>query len=270
MLYLKRGSSGAFVVTLQTKLLNSGFNPGKIDGNFGGGTEAAVIAFQKSEDLLPDGIVGIETIAKLKLSNTPQEVIEPNTTSFKNKFSVEIVSKLFPTTPISNIRKNLPFVLDSLADLKLDDKDMILMALATIRAETEGFEPISEFRSRWNSSPRGHSFDLYDNRSDLGNKGKPDGASFKGRGFIQLTGRANYTFYSLKLRLGNQLIESPDLANNPSVAAKLIAYFLKDKEKLIRQAILEKNLKQARKLVNGGSHGYSIFKNTFKTGNKLI
>lgn len=107
MLYLKRGSSGAFVVTLQTKLLNSGFNPGKIDGNFGGGTEAAVIAFQKSEDLLPDGIVGIETIAKLKLSNTPQEVIEPNTTSFKNKFSVEIVSKLFPTTPISNIRKNL-------------------------------------------------------------------------------------------------------------------------------------------------------------------
>lgn len=96
MLYLKRGSSGAFVVTLQTKLLNSGFNPGKIDGNFGGGTEAAVIAFQKSEDLLPDGIVGIETIAKLKLSNTPQEVIEPNTTSFKNKFSVEIVSKIIP------------------------------------------------------------------------------------------------------------------------------------------------------------------------------
>ena len=54
------------------------------------------------------------------------------------------------------------------------------MAIATIRAETAGFEPISEFKSRFNTSPQGHPFDLYDSRKDLGNCGAPDGTNFKG------------------------------------------------------------------------------------------
>lgn len=56
---------------------------------------------------------------------------------------------------------------------------MVLMALATIRAETEGFEPISEYKSEYNTSPSGHPFDLYDNRQDLGNTGKLDGKNLK-------------------------------------------------------------------------------------------
>ncbi|ADY57486.1 Peptidoglycan-binding domain 1 protein [Syntrophobotulus glycolicus DSM 8271] len=62
---LRRGSRGSSVRTLQTRLNNQGFNPGPIDGIFGSRTQAAVIAFQNSRCLSPDGIVGRKTWAAL-------------------------------------------------------------------------------------------------------------------------------------------------------------------------------------------------------------
>jgi len=63
--------------------------------------------------------------------------------------------------------------------------------------------PISEFKSKFNTSPNGHPFDLYDNRrKDLGNQGKPDGKRYRGRGFIQLTGRFNYNKHGKAIGLG--------------------------------------------------------------------
>jgi peptidoglycan L-alanyl-D-glutamate endopeptidase CwlK len=152
----------------------------------------------------------------------------------------------------------------------LVDKPMVLMALATIRAETEGFEPISESQSRFNTSPDGHPFDLYDHRRDLGNIRPCDGEMFKGRGFIQLTGRANYQRYSAALGLGRQLVDRPDLANDPAIAAQLLSIFLKAKERAIKEALLEKDLKLARKLVNGGSHGLERFTEAFTIGETLL
>lgn len=58
---LKKGDSGPNVVLLQQKLTAAGFNPGTADGNFGNGTETAVINFQKSKNLPADGIVGTAT-----------------------------------------------------------------------------------------------------------------------------------------------------------------------------------------------------------------
>ena len=52
---------------------------------------------------------------------------------------------------------------------EIGDRPMVLMALATIRAESAGFRPIDEGISRYNTSPSGHPFDLYDHRHDLGN-----------------------------------------------------------------------------------------------------
>src|SRR5271163_1669348 len=62
---LQDGSTGPSVVRLQTRLAQLGFPPGAIDGSFGPGTFAAVVAFQKSEGLLADGIVGSRTAAAL-------------------------------------------------------------------------------------------------------------------------------------------------------------------------------------------------------------
>ena len=66
MATLKRGSTGPDVKQLQEQLQARGFSPGNIDGTFGGGTEAALIAFQKSEGLLADGVAGPKTLIKLE------------------------------------------------------------------------------------------------------------------------------------------------------------------------------------------------------------
>ena len=63
MAVLELKSHGDDVVALQQALEARGFNPGVSDGVFGPGTEAAVIAFQKSEGLTPDGIVGPQTVS---------------------------------------------------------------------------------------------------------------------------------------------------------------------------------------------------------------
>ncbi len=62
---LRVGSQGSAVTTLQTQLLRHGASPGPIDGDFGPATKAAVIRFQRSHGLDPDGIVGPQTQAAL-------------------------------------------------------------------------------------------------------------------------------------------------------------------------------------------------------------
>jgi peptidoglycan hydrolase-like protein with peptidoglycan-binding domain len=55
---IKPGSKGSEVEELQRRLEDEGFEPGSIDGVFGRKTKAAVIAFQKSCGLEPDGVCG--------------------------------------------------------------------------------------------------------------------------------------------------------------------------------------------------------------------
>jgi putative chitinase len=259
---LQLNSSGAAVMALQRALQAAGFNPGAIDGSFGAGTEAAVLAFQKSKGIAADGVVGPNTATALGLDAIPA------VPSAVPGVTVQVVSQMFPGTPIGNIRANLPPVLDAMVSAQLPDRAMILMALGTIRAETESFEPISEGQSHFNTSLGGQPFDLYDNRADLGNKGAPDGANFRGRGFVQLTGRANYTHYASET--GLDLVNNPELANDPQVAAKLLARFLSDREDRIREALAGKDLATARRLVNGGSNGLDRFTDAFNRGMQLI
>jgi peptidoglycan hydrolase-like protein with peptidoglycan-binding domain len=278
---LKKGSSGPDVLTLQSTLKQLGFDPNGVDGVFGPGTEAAVIAFQKSKGLTPDGIVGPNTMAALQANaavagtnvsgtTSSASVVAGATSTATITVTVAEVAKMFPGVPISNIQTNLPFVLQALTAAGLGDKDMILMALATIRAETGNFTPLSEFQSKFNTAPGGPPFGLYDNRADLGNQGPPDGANFRGRGYIQLTGRTNYRIHGAAIGLGNQLITNPKLANQPDIAGKLLASFLKAKESQIRRALARNNLAAARKLVNGGTHGLQQFTDAFNIGKTVI
>lgn len=282
MALLKRGSSGPDVLTLQSTLKQLGFDPHGVDGNFGPGTEAAVLAFQKAKGLTCDGICGPNTMAALQsgasvaganvsaATATASVAAAPAASLPTVTVTAAQVSKMFPGVPIANIQTNLPFVLEALNAAGLGDKDMILMALATIRAETGNFTPLSEFQSKFNTPPGGPPFSLYDNRKDLGNQGPPDGANFKGRGYIQLTGRFNFKIHGQAIGLGDQLVTNPALANQPDIAAKLLASFLKSKEAQIRAALKQNDLRTARKLVNGGSHGLDAFTQAFNIGRSVI
>jgi putative chitinase len=241
-----------------------GFSPGALDGDFGPATLAAVLAFQKSEGLLADGIAGPRTLARLGLAESdalPSVIL---------RVTPRLASEMFPFTPIDNIKRNLPSVLAALTQDQLGDKPMVLVALATIRAETESFEPISEGLSRFNTSPGGHPFDLYDHRQDLGNQGPPDGRRFCGRGFVQLTGRFNYAKYGEALGFADRLVKKPELANQADIAARILSAFLKDKERPIKEALMEGDLKRVRCLVNGGSHGLQRFSEAYAIGDQLV
>jgi putative chitinase len=256
------GMSGPQIRSLQASLLAAGFPPGAPDGTFGPATEAALLAFQQSRGMLADGVVGARTAAALNLPGAP------TTQPAMPALTVDVVSRMFPATPLPPIARNLPLVLAALEAAGLIWPPIVLAAVATIRAEAEGFEPIDEYISRYNTSPGGKPFDLYDNRHDLGNIGAPDGAAFKGRGFVQLTGRANYDKFGKKL--GVDLTKTPELANEPDIAARLLAAFILEDELPMKRALLAGRLATARSLVNGGTYGLSKFADAYAVGAKCL
>lgn len=240
---------------LQAALLAAGFDPKGEDGVYGPDTQAAVRAFQQAKHLPVTGLADDATIGGLKLyqSENRRDITAGVTTL--------MVADMFPETPVANIGRNLPYVLGALSKAGIGDRDLVLAALATIRAETESFEPIKEGISRFNT--RVDPFDLYNDRHDLGN-GPSDGARFPGRGYVQLTGRANYTFYGAAI--GRPLASNPDLACDPTVAGELLAAFLQRNETPMRAAIARGDLAEVRRLVNGGSNGLDRFEDAWRRG----
>jgi murein DD-endopeptidase MepM/ murein hydrolase activator NlpD len=75
----------------------------------------------------------------------------------------------------------------------------IAYILATAQHESDQFKTLEEYADG----------SAYEGRSDLGNTQPGDGVKFKGRGFVQLTGRVNYDKYS-KI-VGKDLINNPEL-----------------------------------------------------------
>lgn len=188
-----------------------------------------------------------------------------------DRLSPDIVGRMFPAaTSRRAIETYLPHVISGLRNFNLTDQPMALMALATIRAETEGFVPISEGVSRYNTDVT--PFDRYDAGTrigaNLGNTQRGDGARFKGRGFVQLTGRDNYT--RIGRDLGVDLVGNPDAANAPDIAGRILAAFLYRVEARTRTALAARDLAAARRAVNGGSHGLDRFVDTFTRGEQLL
>ena len=231
-----------------------------IDADF----DTAIRRWQAGIGIIADGVVGPRCQVLLELAPPPG--IDLSGDGVKD-LDVGHTSRVFPATKPANIARYLPYIEAALAMAKLTDRAMVLGALGTIRAETEGFVPITEFVSRFNTPPGGASYSLYDGRRDLGNSGPGDGARFKGRGFVQLTGRANYTRFGDAI--GLSLVDRPDLANSPEVAAVLLAGFLADCADAFRAAVAKKNYAAARKLVNGGAHGLAQFTEVYRLADQV-
>jgi len=94
-----------------------------------------------------------------------------------------------------------------------------------------------------------------------------EGATFKGRGFIQLTGRGNYA--EATRRLGGvfkdvDLVAKPELVNDVRFAYAVFAAWLKAKEKEILIALRRGDLSAARVQVNGGTNGLDEFSGAWR------
>ena len=118
--------------------------------------------------------------------------------------------------PEANIRLSWPLLLDALEARGIGDRPVQIAAIGTTAVETGSFMPIPEYASGV----------AYEGRADLGNTQPGDGPRYKGRGFIQLTGRANYRTYGQAIGVG--LEDNPDLALDPNVAAHVFAVYFTD------------------------------------------
>ena len=219
---------------------------------FDANTEAAARRWQSGVGLVADGVIGPHALAMVGLRRPGNMPVA---------LTLEAVRQLFPATKPANIQRYLPYVVAALDACGLRDRAMLCAALGTIRAESEGFLPISETPSQLNSLPGQGAFSAYEGQKALGNTQVGDGACFKGRGFVQLTGRAKYTRYGAAL--GIDLAALPDLANAPEVAALLLAQVLADQQDAMRLAVAAGDLTKARKLVNIDGHGLDRFSSVF-------
>lgn len=91
----------------------------------------------------------------------------------------------------------------------------------------------------------------YEGRRDLGNTKPGDGRRFRGRGILQITGRANYN--RAGLRLGLDLISNPELLATPGPALEAACAYWQDR--VINRHADNDDLVAVTKAINGGTNG---------------
>ncbi len=150
-----------------------------------------------------------------------------------------------------NVRDNWPRIARALRRAGMAGDAVRIATVATVVVEVgRGFEPINEF------GDNDYFTRMYEGRKDLGNTQPGDGTRYHGRGYIQLTGRANYRTYGE--RLGLPLEDQPALALDPGIAARvLVDYF---GQRGVDDAARAGDWQLVRKKVNGGLNGFPAFK----------
>jgi hypothetical protein len=124
------------------------------------------------------------------------------------------------------------------------------------------------------AGPEAYFNKVYDGR--MGNTSPGDGYKYRGRGFIQITGKDMYNRVG-KL-IGEDLVGNPDSANKPEIAAKIVPAFfqLKMKEQKLKSEDLE-NIDVVNKTVGGADMQSreqrkalaAVYANELNTGNQI-
>ncbi len=162
----------------------------------------------------------------------------------------ELISKALGVYgPIENVRTNWPLIQTALEKETIDSISCRIAVIATVAVETGNFSPIKE-----RGGPA-YFTKMYEGRADLGNTEVGDGPKFRGRGYIQITGRLNYTNYGKAI--GVDLVANPDLALDPAISAHVLALFFRQKN-IPRLAELAK-WESVRRRVNGGLNSWARF-----------
>ena len=256
---LKNGSKGEDVKKLQTKL---GLTA---DGAFGLGTEKVVKEWQSANGLTADGIVGDGTWSKMfgSAQVIKEDVVIPsggplNIEKLKGHIPDSVIAQIPETAKKFNITNNL----------------RLAHFLAQCGHESGGFKAVSEnlnysadglkkifgkyFPGNLNESyarqPEKIAARVYASRMGNGDETTKEGFKFRGRGYIQLTGKSNYTNFTKFI--GEDCVSNPDLVATKYPLASAAFFF--DSNKL--WAICDKGsddvtVTSVTKRVNGGTIG---------------
>jgi putative chitinase len=219
---LKLGSEGEDVKKLQIKL---GVDP---IGKFGPKTDAAVKAWQAANGLAADGVVGPATWAKLmgeSAQSAPAVITEPAPVATVGGLKLEKLKGHIPDAVIAQIP-------DTAAKFNINTPLRLAHFLAQCGHESGGFRvtqenlnysakglmgifkkyfPTQQLAEAYQRQPQKIANKVYASRMDNGSEASGDGFKFRGRGYIQLTGRANYTAFGKAI--------NEDIANNPDVVS---------------------------------------------------
>jgi putative chitinase len=265
IMILKNGSKGDDVKKLQEKLGVEAI------GTFGPKTEAAVKAWQKANGLKDDGIVGDATWAKLFGKSAPaatvvkEDVVIPS----GGPLNIEKLKGHIPDAVLVQIP-------DTAAKFNITNNLRLAHFLSQCGHESGGFKAVSEnlnysadglkkifgkyFPGNLNESyakqPEKIASRVYGNRMGNGDEASKEGYKFRGRGYIQLTGKANYTKFTQFI--GEDCVSNPDLVATKYPLASAAFFF--DSNKL--WAICDRGADDATvtsvtKRVNGGTLGLS-------------
>jgi putative chitinase len=213
---LKVGSSGDDVLKLQTALGLNG------DGVFGPKTEESVKAFQTKSGLTPDGIVGEGTWNKL--FGQPSLITEPAQVPSVSGLNLDKLKGHIPDSVISQIA-------DTAAKFEINTPLRLAHFLAQCGHESGGFKVTQEnlnysvdglkkifpkyfpgnLAESYAKNPEKIASKVYGGRMGNGLEETKEGYKFRGRGFIQLTGKENYTAFGKSI--------NEDIASNPDLVA---------------------------------------------------
>ena len=275
---LKVGSEGADVKKLQEKLGVESI------GKFGPKTEAAVKAWQKANGLKDDGIVGDTTWSKLFGEEKPKAevikedvVIAPvgslNIEKLKGHIPEAVLVQIPETAKKFNITNNLRLA-HFLAQCGHESGNFKAVS-ENLNYSADGLKKIfgKYFPGNLNESyarqPEKIAARVYASRMGNGDEASKEGFKFRGRGYIQLTGKNNYTNFSKFI--GEDCVANPDLVATKYPLASAAFFF--DSNKL--WSICDKGSDDATvtavtKRVNGGTIGINDRLKHFKEYYNLL
>lgn len=229
---LKIGSKGDEVKQLQEKL---GLTA---DGSFGPGTEKAVKSWQSTNGLTADGIVGDGTWNKMfgTVSPNPTPVAPVSVAIPASSFKLEKLKGHIPDAVISQIP-------ETAAKFNITNVLRLSHFLAQCGHESGGFKAVSEnlnysakgllgtFPKYFNATtaaqyerkPEMIASRVYGSRMGNGDEASKEGFKFRGRGYIQLTGKSNYTGFAKFI--GEDTVNNPDLVATKYPLASAAFFF---------------------------------------------
>jgi putative chitinase len=178
---------------------------------------------------------------------------------------------------LENAEKFRPYLNKYMDKYGINTPERVLAFLAQIGTESGGL--------LWTREQGADSyFNRYEGRSDLGNIYVGDGLRFKGRGLIQLTGRANYQKMSEKI--GKDIVSNPNLVEEPDLATEVSTIFWRDKVRdglSLNQWADKFNLTRPiqdtanwevhtniTKAINGGTNGIDDRANRLARGSQIL